>query len=127
MKDEEPPKAQKRALEEAGEKKSKKQKGTDGKPLPVEADKQKSEKKEKKEKKVEKDEQKTEKKEGGKEEKKAVEKSTPSGVKYKDAKVGTGPQAKKGSTVLVRYKGRLANGKIFDQNIKGKPVSQIDI
>jgi FK506-binding nuclear protein len=46
----------------------------------------------------------------------------PDGVKYTDSKVGTGPQAKSGNTVSMRYIGKLANGKIFDKNTKGKPV-----
>lgn len=45
------------------------------------------------------------------------------GLKVQDHKVGTGPQAKKGDTVGVRYVGKLDNGKVFDSNTKGKPVS----
>ncbi|OCH86119.1 hypothetical protein OBBRIDRAFT_761840 [Obba rivulosa] len=45
------------------------------------------------------------------------------GVKVKDHKVGTGPQAKKGDTVSMRYVGKLTNqsGKVFDKNTKGAP------
>lgn len=45
------------------------------------------------------------------------------GIKIKDTKVGTGPMAKKGNTVGMRYIGKFQNGKVFDQNVKGKPVS----
>lgn len=46
----------------------------------------------------------------------------PNGLKIQDAKVGDGPQAKKGMKVSMRYIGRLENGKVFDSNTKGKPV-----
>jgi len=46
----------------------------------------------------------------------------PSGLKISDAKVGDGPQVKKGMKVSMRYVGKLPNGKIFDSNTKGKPV-----
>lgn len=36
------------------------------------------------------------------------------GVTVDDRKVGTGPQAKKGSRVEMRYIGKLENGKVFD-------------
>lgn len=49
----------------------------------------------------------------------------PSGLKIRDHKVGTGSQAKKGDTVSVRYVGKLDNGKVFDSNTKGKPVSSL--
>lgn len=45
------------------------------------------------------------------------------GVKIRDHKVGSGPQAKSGDTVSMRYVGKLQNGKIFDSNTKGGPVS----
>jgi len=45
------------------------------------------------------------------------------GIKVKEGKIGTGIQAKKGHTVSMRYIGKLTDGKIFDQNTKGKPVS----
>jgi FK506-binding nuclear protein len=50
-------------------------------------------------------------------------KELPGGLKINDIKTGTGPQAKKGSTVLMRYIGKLDNGKVFDKNTKGKPFS----
>ncbi|KIK09163.1 hypothetical protein K443DRAFT_671656 [Laccaria amethystina LaAM-08-1] len=93
------------------EKKNKKQKAEGGVAVPTgeESNEKKEEKKkEKKEKKVG-DEPKT--------------KELPGGIKIKDSKVGTGPQAKKGNTVLMRYIGKLQNGKIFDKNVKGKPFT----
>jgi FK506-binding nuclear protein len=53
---------------------------------------------------------------------KAATVDLPDGVKYVNSKIGTGPQAKSGNTVSVRYIGKLANGKIFDKNTKGKPA-----
>jgi FK506-binding nuclear protein len=48
------------------------------------------------------------------------------GLIVQDVKTGTGPQAKKGSTVSMRYIGKLQGpgGKVFDKNTKGKPVSR---
>ncbi|KAI1796513.1 hypothetical protein LXA43DRAFT_1057799 [Ganoderma leucocontextum] len=43
------------------------------------------------------------------------------GVQVVDHKVGTGPMAKSGHSVLMRYIGKLQSGKVFDQNIKGSP------
>ncbi|KNZ72858.1 FK506-binding protein [Termitomyces sp. J132] len=54
---------------------------------------------------------------------KGIEKEIAGGIKILDAKVGTGPLAKKGNTVRVRYIGKLTNGKIFDKNVKGKPLA----
>ncbi|ERF69473.1 hypothetical protein EPUS_07288 [Endocarpon pusillum Z07020] len=45
------------------------------------------------------------------------------GVTVDDRKLGSGPQAKKGSHVEMRYIGKLENGKVFDANKKGKPFS----
>lgn len=45
------------------------------------------------------------------------------GVKIRDHKLGSGPQAKNGDMVSVRYVGKLQNGKVFDSNTKGTPVS----
>lgn len=101
-------------LSKAEKKKAKKQKGEDGKPVPVEADAptDKSDKPSKKDKK--------EKAETTG--KTSVEKELPGGLKIKDSKIGTGPQAKKGNTIQMRYIGKLTSGKIFDSNTKGKPV-----
>ncbi|CAD6568413.1 MAG: peptidylprolyl isomerase fpr4 [Alectoria sarmentosa] len=43
------------------------------------------------------------------------------GVKIDDKKLGTGPAAKKGSKVGMRYIGKLKDGKVFDSNKKGSP------
>ncbi|THH29954.1 hypothetical protein EUX98_g4242 [Antrodiella citrinella] len=43
------------------------------------------------------------------------------GVKIADNKTGSGPAAKAGDRVSVRYVGKLQNGSIFDSNTKGKP------
>jgi len=45
------------------------------------------------------------------------------GVKIKDVKVGGGPGAQKGQSIKMRYIGKLTDGKVFDSNTKGKPVS----
>jgi FK506-binding nuclear protein len=45
------------------------------------------------------------------------------GVEIDDRKLGTGPAAKKGSRVEMRYIGKLESGKVFDSNKKGKPFS----
>lgn len=49
--------------------------------------------------------------------------TTASGLTIEDNKVGSGPAAKAGQRVQMRYIGRLQNGKIFDQNTKGAPFS----
>jgi FK506-binding nuclear protein len=43
------------------------------------------------------------------------------GVTIDDRKIGTGPAAKKGSRLEMRYIGKLDNGKVFDSNKSGKP------
>lgn len=45
------------------------------------------------------------------------------GVSVDERKVGTGPAAKKGSKLEMRYIGKLDNGKQFDANKSGKPFS----
>lgn len=45
------------------------------------------------------------------------------GVTVDDRKAGTGPAAKKGSRLEMRYIGKLDNGKVFDSNKSGKPFS----
>lgn len=45
------------------------------------------------------------------------------GLEITDAKVGTGAAAKAGSKVGMRYIGKLENGKVFDSNTKGSPLS----
>lgn len=114
-------------------KKTKKLKAEDGKPITVETDAikedtvkgdEKAEAKEK-DKKIGKKKDKKEKKKVGDT---PGEKSTPAkktiagGIVIEDAVVGTGPMAKKGNTVGMRYIGKLTNGKEFDKNTSGKPV-----
>ncbi|KAH7339406.1 hypothetical protein B0J17DRAFT_654992 [Rhizoctonia solani] len=83
--------------------------------------------KEKKDKPVEKKEaaKPAEKKEGGKKDgekkKKSEPKTLPGGVVIEDKTVGSGPAAKAGKKIGMRYIGRLKNGKVFDSNTKGKP------
>lgn len=48
---------------------------------------------------------------------------TVQGITIDDRKVGTGPAAKKGSTLSMRYIGKLDSGKVFDSNKSGKPFS----
>ncbi|EMG46716.1 FPR3 FK506-binding protein 3 [Candida maltosa Xu316] len=45
------------------------------------------------------------------------------GVVTEDRKVGSGPTAKSGNKVGIRYIGKLKNGKVFDKNTSGKPFS----
>lgn len=51
-------------------------------------------------------------------------KSTPSGLKYYDAKIGTGPNPKIGQTVSVQYSGTLLDGTKFDSSYDhgGTPI-----
>ncbi|KAG8213645.1 hypothetical protein J3R82DRAFT_10335 [Butyriboletus roseoflavus] len=124
--EEKPSKSQKKKL-------AKKLKGADGKAAPAptpekkveeqptEGKKDKKDKKDKAEK-VEKKKEKSEKdgEKKGKGEKKP-ERSLDGGVKVRDFKVGTGKMAKKGDKVEMRYIGKFLDGKVFDQNTKGKP------
>ncbi len=50
--------------------------------------------------------------------------TTPSGLKYYDVKVGTGPNPKKGQTVSVQYTGTLLDGTKFDSSYDhgGQPI-----
>ena len=45
------------------------------------------------------------------------------GVTVDDKTVGSGPMAKAGQKVSMRYIGKLDNGKVFDSNTKGKPFT----
>jgi len=126
IKDDEPVKDKKRARESDGadtkspaEKKNKKQKTDGAKVVAVDA----TEGKEKKGKKKKNAEEKTVKLASDGTEKKEAKASTiTGGIVIEDAKTGTGPQAKKGNTVRMRYVGKLTNGKVFDKNTAGKPV-----
>jgi FKBP-type peptidyl-prolyl cis-trans isomerase len=52
-------------------------------------------------------------------------KTTPDGVRINDSKCGTGAEATRGSSIKVKYVGKLASGKIFDSSARhgGKPYS----
>jgi len=111
-------------LSKSEKKKKKKQKGDDGKAIekPVEDNKlEEKEEETKKDKQEVADNKKS--KQKPTESKKIVEKEITGGIKLLDAKLGTGPMAKKGNTVRMRYIGKLQNGKVFDKNVSGKPVS----
>ncbi|KAF8726519.1 hypothetical protein AX14_007764 [Amanita brunnescens Koide BX004] len=113
------------------EKKNKKLKGENGQAVAVASGTTQGAEAAKKEEKDDEDEKKVEQKEKkekkGKKDKsgevKSVEKELPGGLKFREATVGSGPAAKKGNTVSMRYIGKLQNGKVFDQNTKGKPFT----
>ncbi|RKP22672.1 FKBP-type peptidylprolyl isomerase, partial [Syncephalis pseudoplumigaleata] len=50
-------------------------------------------------------------------------KELPNGLIIEDIDAGNGPKATKGKRLSMRYIGRLMNGKVFDQNTKGKPFN----
>ncbi|KAJ3791020.1 hypothetical protein GGU10DRAFT_338461 [Lentinula aff. detonsa] len=113
-------------LSKAEKKKNKKQKLQDGTAAApgVTSEKvaeKKTEGKKEEEKKKKTDSQKGESKNDKEDKTKLKEKELPSGLKIKDAKIGTGPMAKKGQMISMRYIGKLPNGKVFDSNTKGKP------
>lgn len=90
----------------------KKLKKEDGKAVTTKAEGEQKEQKSKKDKKKEK-----------KGDKQGNVREIVGGIKVKDAKTGTGPQAKKGDTVLMRYIGKFEDdNKVFDKNTTGKPV-----
>lgn len=48
--------------------------------------------------------------------------TTPSGLKYRDHVVGTGPEARAGHDVSVHYTGTLTDGSKFDSSLdRGRP------
>lgn len=97
--------------------KAKKQKGEDGKAIPVAVEEKAAEPKGEKE-----EEKKADKKEKKKQKARSY-KELAGGVKIRDVKTGDGKTAKNGAKVSMRYIGKLQNGKIFDQNVKGKPFT----
>jgi FK506-binding nuclear protein len=106
-------KAQKKAL--------KKQKGENGQAVPITPETKSEKKKDKKEK------EKDKVKEGATAAGPGDLQELPGGIKYRDVKIGDGANAKKGSTVKMRYIGKLNDGTIFDSNTKGKPVSHFHL
>ena len=50
---------------------------------------------------------------------------TVQGVKIDDRKLGSGPPAKKGSKVGLRYIGKLTDGKVFDGNYPALSISNL--
>lgn len=130
-------KALKRSADEASaDSTQKKQKGADGKAVATDTPTKKEDKKVKFAKNLEqgptpsptqkKDEAPKKKEEKPKKEE-AAKKSAPrvvNGVTIVDATDGSGPQAKNGQRISVRYIGKLQkNGKQFDANVSGKPFS----
>lgn len=139
VEEEEPSKGQKRGRDSdvadtlKSNKKNKKLKAVDGKPVVPEADAVKGEEKadaKKPDAEVGKDGKKEKKKDKNKKKADATPGEKPTsttktigdGLVIEDAVVGTGPMAKKGNTVRMRYVGKLTNGKEFDKNTSGKPV-----
>jgi FK506-binding nuclear protein len=105
------------------EKKNKKLKADGGQAVAVDATEGGKDKKDKKKKNAEEKAAKPASDGAEKKENKAsAERTIAGGIVIEDAKTGTGPQAKKGSTVRMRYVGKLTNGKVFDKNTSGKPV-----
>ncbi len=52
-----------------------------------------------------------------------TERTTPSGLRITDLKMGEGPEASAGQTVVVNYRGSLTNGKEFDSSYGRGPFS----
>ncbi len=127
VKDEvEPPKPAKRAREadekaekpsKAEKKKNKKLKKDNGEAVPVGNEEAKTKPAE------EKAEKKREKKEGKADKEGKQTQELKGGLKVEDSVTGTGPQAKKGDKLQMRYIGKLQGGKVFDKSVKGGPVS----
>jgi FKBP-type peptidyl-prolyl cis-trans isomerase len=102
-------------------KQNKKQKAEDGKAVPTGTEKAAEVKGQPKKKEQSKKEEKP-KEEKSKGKVNGEPKTLAGGLVVQDHKTGTGPAAKAGNLVRVRYVGKLQNGKIFDQNTKGEPV-----
>lgn len=127
-------KALKRSADEAAETSQKKQKGADGKP--VAGDTPTKDKKVKFAKNLEQGPTPSpaQKKEDKKDDKKSKKEDAPkkaesktrvvNGVTIAEATEGSGPAAKNGQKISVRYIGKLQkNGKQFDANVSGKPFT----
>ncbi|KAI8581289.1 hypothetical protein K450DRAFT_232325 [Umbelopsis ramanniana AG] len=113
----------KRAAEQAAAPATKKQKAQE------QAKKQESKKPEPKKPEAKKEQAKKEepkkeqpKKEEAKKEKPKATKLA-NGLVIEDMKVGTGPKAKAGQRIGMRYIGKLQSGKVFDKNVSGKPFN----
>ncbi|KAG1735124.1 uncharacterized protein EDB91DRAFT_1145394 [Suillus paluster] len=131
----EEPKASKRPRDEAMDtdeqpaeklskkKKAKKQKGEDGKAVPVVVEEKAAEPKGEKEQEKKADKKEKKKQKAAEEKKGGAAKELTGGVKIRDVKSGDGKTAKNGAKISMRYIGKLQNGKIFDQNTKGKPFT----
>jgi len=104
-------------------KKAKKQKGEDGKAIPVAVEEKAVEPKGEKEEEKKTDKKEKKKQKAAEEKKGGASKELAGGVKIRDVKIGDGKTAKNGAKVSMRYIGKLQNGKIFDQNTKSKPFS----
>jgi FKBP-type peptidyl-prolyl cis-trans isomerase len=51
---------------------------------------------------------------------------TPSGLQYKEIKIGEGAQPQAGQKIQVHYTGKLENGTVFDSSIpRGQPIAFI--
>jgi len=111
-------------LSKSAKKKAKKQKGEDGKAVPVAVEEKVSEPKGEKEKTDKKEDKKEKKKKATEEKKGGAYKELAGGVKIRDVKTGDGKAAKNGAKISMRYVGKLQNKQIFDQNTKGKPVGR---
>lgn len=104
-------------------KKAKKQKGEDGKAIPVAVEEKAAESKGEKEEEKKADKKEKKKPKAVEEKKGGASRELAGGVKIRDVKNGDGKTAKNGAKVSMRYIGKLQNGKIFDQNTKGKPFT----
>lgn len=51
--------------------------------------------------------------------------TTPSGLKYEDTVVGTGPSPKNGQHVTVNYTGTFTDGRVFDSSVGKQPITFI--
>lgn len=104
-------------------KKAKKQKGEDGKAIPVAVEEKAAEPKGEKEEEKKADKKDKKKQKAAEEKKGHAYKELAGGVKIRDVKPGDGKTAKNGAKVSMRYIGKLQNGKIFDKNTDGKPFT----